>query len=109
MAYGALPLYPIAIAMLLINNPINAVYAAMIFYLCVHDYCIRNGDKGMEQQEKSTHIFFLYVLSAYNFSWLFGTFGLGQAIGYIFVPFIFYGVYSIFFLKNKEWYFWHLV
>lgn len=35
MAYGALPLYPIAIAMLLINNPINAVYAAMIFFIFV--------------------------------------------------------------------------
>lgn len=106
MAYGALPLYPIAIAMLLINNPINAVYAAMIFFIFVSMIiAYAMGIKVWSSKKKALTFSFLYVLSAYNFSWLFGTFGLGQAIGYIFVPFIFYGVYSIFFLKNKEWYF----
>ena len=101
MAYGALPLYPIAIAMLLTNNPVNAVYAAMIFFIFVFMIiAYAMGIKVWSSKKKALTFSFLYVLSAYNFSWLFGTFGLGQAIGYIFVPFIFYGVYSILLIKK---------
>lgn len=106
MAYGVLPLYPVALAMLVISNPIHAVYVAMIFFIFISmliSYVM--GNKVWHSRQKALVFSFLYVLSAYNFSWMFGTFGLGQTVGYIFVPLIFYGLYSIFCNEKKEWYF----
>ena len=105
MVYGVLPVYPLALALLVISDPILAIYVGwcsivfismLISYFCGLKYWYGNKKKAL--------IFsFVYVLSAYNFSWMFLTFDVGQTAGYVFLPLIGYGTYSIFFRKKAEW------
>ncbi|MCP0887200.1 hypothetical protein LB941_07615 [Ligilactobacillus sp. WILCCON 0076] len=105
MVYGALPIYPFAVALILISNPVQAIYAGWWFIVLVSMlisyWC---GLKYWQGNKKKALLFsFMYVLSAYNFSWMFLTFDVGQTAGYVFLPLIIYGTYSIFFREKKGW------
>lgn len=105
MVYGILPVYPLAIALAVIGNPILAIYSGWCFIvfisMLVSYFC---GLKYWNGNKKKALIFsFMYVLSAYNFSWMFLTFDVGQTAGYVFLPLIVYGTYSIFFREKAEW------
>ena len=105
MVYGILPVYPLAIALVVIGNPILAIYSGWCFIvfisMLVSYFC---GLKYWNGNKKKALIFsFIYVLSAYNFSWMFLTFDVGQTAGYVFLPLIVYGTYSIFFREKAEW------
>ncbi|WP_281164465.1 6-pyruvoyl-tetrahydropterin synthase-related protein [Liquorilactobacillus sicerae] len=106
MVYGFLPLYPLAVGTLLLKNPVTGIYLGIwciVFASMLISYWI--GKKfWVNNRQKSLIFSFIYVLSAYNFSWLFKTFDLGQASGYVFLPMVVYGTYSIFYREKKEWY-----
>ncbi|ETA73726.1 hypothetical protein [Ligilactobacillus equi] len=106
MVYGFLPLYPMAICMIIFKNPIEAVYMGILFFMWISmiiSYMM--GIKFWGSRKKSLIFAFLYIFSEYTFNWWFKTFGLGQVIACSFLPLIFYGLYSIFYNDKKEWYF----
>ncbi len=106
MVYGAAPLYPIALSLIVFKNPIFAVYLgiwSIIFAGMLLNYWI--GLKYWEHNRKKALLFsFLYVISNYVFNLFFGSFDLGQSGSLVFLPLIAYGAYSIFFKNHHEWY-----
>lgn len=105
MVYGALPLYPFAIMLNIFSNKIIAIYLGYLVIVWISlmiSYYV--GLKYWQKDEKRAILFaVVYVLSIYNFSWMFGTFDLGQVSGYVFLPLIVYGTYSIFYRSSREW------
>ena len=105
MVYGALPLYPFAIMLNIFSNKIIAIYLGYLVIVWISlmiSYYV--GLKYWQKDKKRAILFaVVYVLSTYNFSWMFGVFDLGQVSGYVFLPLIVYGTYSIFYRPSKEW------
>ena len=105
MVYGALPLYPFALMLNIFSNKIIAIYLGYLVIVWISlmiSYYV--GLKYWQKDKKRAILFaVVYVLSTYNFSWMFGTFDLGQVSGYVFLPLIVYGTYSIFYRPSKEW------
>lgn len=105
MVYGALPLYPFAVMLNIFSNKIIAIYLGYLVIVWISlmiSYYV--GLKYWQKDKKKAILFaVVYVLSTYNFSWMFGTFDLGQVSGYVFLPLIVYGTYSIFYCPSREW------
>lgn len=105
MVYGALPLYPFSLMLNIFSNKIIAIYLGYLVIVWISlmiSYYV--GLKYWQKDEKRAILFaVVYVLSTYNFSWMFGTFDLGQVSGYVFLPLIVYGTYSIFYRSSREW------
>ncbi|RRG10383.1 MAG: hypothetical protein DUD32_00105 [Lactobacillus sp.] len=106
MMYPSVFLYFFAFLRFLIHNPVTATYAGinlLIFLSCVINYKI--GLKFWKNDKRKSFIFaILYTLSTNYFLLLFSGFTLGEAIAAVFLPAVFYGMYSIFFSEKNEWY-----
>lgn len=104
MVYGSLPIYPLALAMLVVKNKITAIYLGiygLLLLTSVIAYFI--AYKFWKSRYKALLFAILYTYSAYSFDIYFGSFSLGQASAMLFLPMIAYGTYAIFFANNKEW------
>ena len=106
LVYPAIFLYPFAIFMLLLRNPVHAIYLGMwLILFCSMSVAYWTGMKYWKGNFKKSVLFsFLYTLSAWYFHVLFSGFTLGEGIGMIFLPLIAFGTYSIFFRDEHEWY-----
>lgn len=105
LLYPALFLYPFSIFMLLLRNPVHAIYLGMwLILFCSMAIAYWTGMKYWKGNFKKSVLFsFLYTISAWYFHVLFSGFTLGEGIGMIFLPLIAFGTYSIFFRVEHEW------
>lgn len=109
MAYGLLPVYPLAIGLLLFKNPIMGIYAGIILLqfvqsIIAYPLAIKYF-QGQGKNSKSALIFTLvYVFSVFNLTLYIGSFSFGEVTASIFLPLVAYGTYSILNGKNEWWY-----
>lgn len=104
MVYGVLPVYPLAVAMLVVKNKITAIYLGIyILLLLTSVIAYFSAYKFWHSRYKAVLFALLYTYSAYSFDIYFGSFSLGQASAMLFLPMIAYGAYAIFFTNMREW------
>ena len=105
MAYGLLPVYPLAIGLILFKNPVIGIYfgigliqviSALLSYYCSLKY--------FKNYQKAFFFALIYIYSIFNFSFMIGSFSFGEISATAFLPLIVYGTYSILYGKNEWWY-----
>ena len=96
MAYGLLSVYPLAIGLILLKNPIIGIYFGIsIIQLISALISYYFSFKYYKKSEKSILFSLIYVFSIFNLHFLIGGFSLGEISATAFLPIAIYGTYSI--------------
>ena len=105
MAYGLLPIYPLAIGLILFKNPIMGIYFGIVIIQVISAlFSYYFSFRYFKSKQKALLFALIYVYSVFNLSFLVGSFSFGEISATTFLPLIAYGTYSILYGKNEWWY-----
>ena len=102
--YPWITLIPFAIFQIIIPNHMWGIAIAFVFYAFIGLTIAYKAVKNITKNE--TQAFFTavcYIFSEYLSIDAFRRFDLGEFLGMIFMPIVFYGFYTILFQENKNW------
>lgn len=109
MAYGLLPVYPLAIGLLLFKNPIMGIYFGIVLLQFIQSIIVYSlatkyfQDQGKNNSEALIYTL-IYVFSVFNLSLYIGSFTFGEVTASIFLSLVAYGTYSILYGRDEWWY-----